>query len=111
MSANRRNIGLSATIPDRNDRESWVRVREHAHPLSSDLKRLADSIDVQAADIVETLESTSGARLLQLVEAMVSKHRMLADQLRKHAKTAATHETELDEKMRMLRDVLEARHS
>lgn len=105
-----KNFALSATIPDRSDRGSFVRIREHSHPLSADIQRLADAVDVQAADIVDTLESTSAARLLQLVESMVSKHRMLADQLRKHAKTAAAHETELNEKMRMLRDVLEQRH-
>jgi hypothetical protein len=105
-----KNIALAATMPDVNDRDSYIRVREHSHPLSADMARLADAVDDQADEIVSTLESTSAARLLQLVESMRSKHRMLATQLRKHAKTAAAHESELDEKMRMLRDVLEARH-
>lgn len=104
-------MAFATTLPGTNDRGSYVRIRAGKNCFSGDLKRLADAVDVQVTDIVETLESTSGARLLQLVESLVSKQRMLADQLRKHAKTAAAHETELDEKMRMLRDVLEARRS
>lgn len=101
---------FAATIPDGDDRGSYVRVRAHNAPLSSDLSRLADAVDTQVLDIVETLESCSGARLLQMVEGLIASQRMFAQQLRKHSKTAASHETELAEKMRQVREILEARH-
>lgn len=107
----RRNMELAATVPDavrvsarfrrpavldlEPVRESQIRIREHSAPLSSDLRRLADSVDAYGHDIMDALASGNAERLLSLVERMPGSLRMLTAQLRVHAHTAEVFEREL----------------
>lgn len=104
-------MAFAKTLPDSEAvRESSVRIRENNHPLSSDLRRLAEAVESLCNDIAATLRSGSGLQALELLEALPAKQRLLASRLREHARTAESHETELIEKMRQLREILEACH-